>query len=591
MTVLTTYLGTTPEPVLVHHHAPEDPGPAARPAVIIVPPFAWDEVASYRIRREWAIRLARDGHHVLRLDLPGTGDSAGGPRDPDRLGAWVAATGQAAAWLREQAGGTRVAALGLGTGGVVAWLAAAGSHPIDDLMLWNVPGRGRHVVRELQAFSALKASEWGDVTPDDQALPDGWLDVSGYVMSAETTRALSAVRLDATPLPRPDARRALLIGRDGTLPDERLRAALAEAGADVAAAVGQGWGAMTQGPQEAEMPLEVIGLVDEWLARAGPDPVVIDSRALPAALARLELGDAAERPWTAQRRFGRQFGILATPAPAPDGPAPIGLLLLNGGAVRHTGPNRMWVEVARRQATRGVPVMRADIEGLGDSDGDGRPYVDSAKLYAPELAAQVAAICAELVRAGVAERWVVAGLCAGASWAFHAALEDPRHVAAAVLVNPFAFWWEDQFVVERDADAARAAGYGPVIRRLAGGDIQARRVLRAAWHAARMPLQARRRRHRARERVERIDQALDRLRDAGVPVTLALGRGEPMALRMERDGLVSRLPEWPNLSLCRLPARDHTFRAPWLQSIVHGLLDEAVAGAADRRPAPAHPAA
>ena len=138
----------------------------------------------------------------------------------------------------------------------------------------------------------------------------------------------------------------------------------------------------------------------------------------PAAgrLDELALPGAIERPWTAQRSFGRQFGIITLPE--GEGDRPLGVVLLNGGAVRHTGPNRMWVEAARRWAARGVPVLRLDIEGLGDSDGDPRPYVANARLYDPDLAVQAGQAVADLVDAGVAERWLVAGLCAGASWGF-----------------------------------------------------------------------------------------------------------------------------------------------------------------------------
>jgi pimeloyl-ACP methyl ester carboxylesterase len=283
-----------------------------------------------------------------------------------------------------------------------------------------------------------------------------------------------------------------------------------------------------------------------------------------------------ERPWTAQRGFGRQFGILAHPDGRNDRPA-LGLLLLNAGAVRHTGPNRMWVEVARRWAARGVPVLRLDIEGLGDSDGDGRPYVDSARLYEPGLAVQAEQAVADLVAAGVADRWLVVGLCAGASWAFHAARADKARIAAAVLMNPFAFDWEDELARERDVGRTRELLRSDGWRRLLSGDVSGERIRGVAAHALRTPLERGQRRRRMNTRVRREQADLDKLRDSATQLTLLIGRDEPILDRFEREGILDQLDRWPNVVLRRLPTRDHTFRAPWLQAYVHAELDAAVA--------------
>ncbi|MEA2125842.1 MAG: hypothetical protein QOI80_2624, partial [Solirubrobacteraceae bacterium] len=575
----TLYLDTSPDPVLVHLH--EAPAGAA-PAVLIVPPFGWDDVASHRARRRWAERLAADGSPAARLDLPGTGDSAGGASDPGRLTAWAAAVAGAAAWLRARSGDRRVVALGLGLGGLVAWKAAAEGAAIDDLALWGVPARGRSLVRELQAFAALKQDEWGDGPPpaDARRVTDGF-DVTGYVIAQETADALTALDLTALPLPAAAGRRVLLLDRDGVPVDRRLREHAAAAGLDLQEAPGPGWGAMTSGPQESVFPEEAAGAVAGWL-RGAPGAPGVAAAETARELPELALHGATEGPWTAVRAFGRQFGVLARPG---DGghPRPLGLVLLNAGAVRHTGPNRMWVEAARRWAPRGVPVLRLDIEGLGDSDGDERPYVDSARLYEPRLAEQAVAAVEDLVAAGVADRWLVAGLCAGASWAFHAVLHGGEHVPAAVLVNPFAFYWEDELVAEREMGAARRLRGVDGWRRLLSGSVTPDRVRTVAVHALRTPVERGRRRQRAQRRVRRDEGDLDRLRDAGKQLTMLIGRDEPILDRFQRDGILERLDRWPNVALHRLPTRDHTFRAPWLQDRVHAALDAAVTAELERR--------
>jgi alpha-beta hydrolase superfamily lysophospholipase len=151
------YLDAASEPIFGFFHAPADSSPR-RLSVLICAPFAWDDVASYRPRREWAEQLASAGHPTLRFDWPGTGDSGGSPRDPRRLEAWTDAVGAAVAWLRLTAGDSRVAAMGLGLGGLVAWRAVSQGVSIDDLVLWAVPARGRQFVRELEMFGRLQAA-------------------------------------------------------------------------------------------------------------------------------------------------------------------------------------------------------------------------------------------------------------------------------------------------------------------------------------------------------------------------------------------------------------------------------------------------
>jgi len=67
-----------------------------RQAIVMFTPFGWGEMSSYRGLRSWAVHLAESGYPTLRMDLPGTGDSGGSPRDPERLQAWTEASCEAA---------------------------------------------------------------------------------------------------------------------------------------------------------------------------------------------------------------------------------------------------------------------------------------------------------------------------------------------------------------------------------------------------------------------------------------------------------------------------------------------------------------
>src|SRR5205085_10315692 len=58
------------------------------------------------------------------------------------------------------------------------------------------------------------------------------------------------------------------------------------------------------------------------------------------------------------------FGVVTEVDPDPDKPV---VVLLNNSIDHHVGPNRMWVDLARRIALLGFPVARGDISGIGDS--------------------------------------------------------------------------------------------------------------------------------------------------------------------------------------------------------------------------------
>ena len=145
-----TYLGLDPGGTLMFVHESAAEARVASTAVLLCPPFGWEEVCCSRSLRSAAARMARAGHPTARLMLPGTGDGAGGPRDGDLLRRWIEAVGAAATWVRERTDAARCLAFGIGLGGMLAYLAAREYDTIDDLALWAVPDRGRTLLREAE---------------------------------------------------------------------------------------------------------------------------------------------------------------------------------------------------------------------------------------------------------------------------------------------------------------------------------------------------------------------------------------------------------------------------------------------------------
>jgi hypothetical protein len=566
-----TYLELEPSGTLAFLHEPGGAATRVGTAVLLCPPFGWEEVCCARSLRGAATLLALAGHPTARLTLPGTADGAGGPRDGDLLSQWIDAVGGAAAWLRERTGASRCLAFGIGLGGMLAYLAAARHDAIDDLALWAVPDRGRTLLREGKSLSKVIAFDF----PEDQghdAAAAGDLELIGYLMAAETEAALSALQLSALALPAGDQRRVLLLSRDALPVDQRLQDSIEhQGGAEVAVLRATDYHALMANPQLSRTPEATVAHVLGWLARgpaAAESRSALERRTPPRVRETPELeiaGGVVESPLGYSGSHGEVFGIVSRHSSA--GPAPLAVLMLGAGALPHTGPNRAWVEVGRRWAARGIPTVRLDLAGIGEAGGEDPELLTDDSIHESWRIGDVRGVLDQLQAAGIAERFVLGGLCSGANCSLQGALADSR-VCGLLLINLFVVTWSGELIAERERRAAIA------------DDLPNSRVrsLDRQFVAE-------------RQQVADAIAAFDRLREGGTEALLLFGEQELLYQEFARHGLLDQLDRWPNLRLERIPSRDQMFRAQWLQQHVHERLDNALervlarlpAGAASRR--------
>ncbi len=553
----------------------------SRTGVVISPQFGWEAMCSHRPRRAWAERLAAAGFPVLRIDHAASGDSSGSPDDPDLLGAWTAGVDAAVRWLRDGADCSRVAVIGLELGGLAAVRAVASGTPADDVVLWNVPATGRTLVRALRAFGKFEHAPAAppELVPDAD-LPPGAQIAGGYVMSAATLADLGALDLTAPPMALTADLRVLLLGRDDLPADPALQAALRDAGAHVDVLPGPGYSAMTAEPTEAVPPLETADTITSWLRAAPPRQPSAAPGAVPVARDSLDLPGARETPVAIRQSFGDLFGILTEPT---GDRADVCAVLLNAGALTHAGPNRMWVEAARRWSAQGVPSLRLDLEGIGEADGDETAYADVGAFYTEVLIPQVIAALDDLGRRGLPQRFVLLGLCSGAYWAFHSALLDAR-ITGVYLINPRALLWDDEVRALHQVRKLRKLARPSTWRRVLDSRQSTTRPAVVARAAADLAVtRARTLPARVARRPDPPAAGYDRCFDAfdAVParaVFLFTG-DEPLHDELVRGGELGRLGHWPSieLHLVAQTAQTHTLRPLWCQRRVHALLDAALA--------------
>ncbi|MDN5865451.1 MAG: alpha/beta hydrolase, partial [Gammaproteobacteria bacterium] len=391
---------------------------------VIVPPFGYEALCAHRALRHLARDAAGAGFIAVRFDLDGSGDSAGDEADPDRIEAWQDSIHDACD-LARGAGAEQLVLVGVRLGATLAALAAPRRKDIAALIAVDAVVRGRDFLREAHALQAAM----GLRPPPRPEADDGSREVHGYFVSADTRAQLQAI--DLTRSTEPPAPAVLLIERDDLPPRDGWSEQLRRLGAALTVQRLPGLVEMLDAPHLAAVPEKVLGACIERLrqtaahSRAQPGP---RTRAALRPEARIRVGDSTgcER---AVRIDAALFAILSHPAAAAPS---AGVVLLNSGSIPHTGPDRMYVDWARRWAAHGMQVLRADLSGLGDSAT--RPGADENRVYGKHGIADTACIAAWLRQRGT-QRIVAGGACSGAYHALRAAISGDA-IDSVLLINP-----------------------------------------------------------------------------------------------------------------------------------------------------------
>lgn len=125
---------------------------------------------------------------------------------------------------------------------------------------------------------------------------------------------------------------------------------------------------------------------------------------------------------------------------AQSGPSRVAVLLLTPGMLHSAGPFRLHTDIANALADSGLPSLRFDLSGIGESLPVGSEY-DSLDRAAHEIGQAIDYLQAHH---GV-ERVICFGLCSGADDALHAALNDHRIIGLFAMdgcgYRTFKYFW------------------------------------------------------------------------------------------------------------------------------------------------------
>lgn len=245
----------------------------------------------------------------------------------------------------------------------------------------------------------------------------------------------------------------------------------------------------------------------------------------------------------------------------PQQPLRRGVLIVTGGPQYRVGSHRQFALLAQELAGRGIPVMRFDYRGMGDSEGAPRNYAHIGDDIDSAVRTFFSAVPA-------LSELVIWGLCDGATAAACHAAREPR-IKGLILLNPW---------VRTEPGLARATlrhyylarlGQGEFWRKLLSGGVRMKRSLahlrslQRAGGAAQGPADD------AASAPQRLLRALSQFRGR----TLVILSGDDLGAR-EFSSLQADSAQWravmanPALQRVDVPHANHTFaRREWRDNV------------------------
>jgi alpha-beta hydrolase superfamily lysophospholipase len=357
VTTVDTWLGGGD--VLATLHLPET---ASEVGVVICPPFGYAYAVAYRTLRHLADRLAEAGLATVRYDHPGFGDSTAELADDS-----LARGASLATRALVDAGCRSVVYLGLGSGALVASLAAAADRDAAGLALWDPVPSGRHWIRQERSMYTIAL---GDMAEEP---PAGMVEIVGAELPRWFADSLSHLAYDPDVAARLPTLVAVREGSGGTLP-KPLRAVASAV--DVIEVPGHET-ALDVSTIESRIPAASVDAVTAWVASrfgsrlgAGAVAGTVHPSFRAAPVARLTADGAPVDELL--RRVGPHglFAVETRPAEAPGSGSVDDLpmvVLHNGSAEHRVGATRHQVALARRLAAHGIRALRVDRRGTGES--------------------------------------------------------------------------------------------------------------------------------------------------------------------------------------------------------------------------------
>lgn len=435
------YFGAKDKPLLGWLHT-TDSKQHLNTGVIVCPPLAVEYMNSYRSLRYVADYFALAGIPALRFDYHGTGDSSGIEEDENRIEDWLNSIEQACTQLKTMTGCSKVGLFGLRMGATLASVFAE-SNPIDFLTVWAPLYSGRSYVREIKLLQMAGTNQL-----DDNSL----LEAGGMGYWPQTVANLANINLTNI---IPKAKNILIVPRDEQMSDTKLCDAWQAKSLNVEQKTYLGSSNILIDAHLTTIPHQSIQKMVQW-AKKACDTYVTPNVTKASSQQFLSTANILHTSGCNQKQnpeyskvqesifyFGENnqfFGILTESEKSKNCQQPT-VIIPNSGANHRVGPSRLYVILARELSLLGFRCLRIDVPGIGDSiisnlETENVEYINSAS--------NVISTAIQTLESNYKNnKFISMGLCSGAYFSFHAALDLTEiNIIESILINPLTFYWD-----------------------------------------------------------------------------------------------------------------------------------------------------
>ncbi len=537
-------------------------------AALLVSPWGFEDMSVRKFYREISEALAAQGISNLRFDLPGTGDSREADHDIT-LDAWLTSVAQAAREIGRLSGASKIVLIGHGLGATLSMLAEPRIANLSGIALLAPVTSGRIYARETALWWKIIAADLG-LGPD--YTETGALTIAGMTMPETIASTLRKIREADLKLSR--ALPVLAVCRQGRESDGALADALQSAGATVTRLPYDGFDQLVVNPLISRTPPRIVAELTRWVRSVAPAE---SAAGQPAPIPQSSLvGDGYSEKGLAFGESGRLIGTFCAPEGETRG-APV--LLVSTSYDRASAWANSGATMARDLARRGIPSLRFDAAGIGDSPS--APNDPAQMLYSKSLDRDVEAALATL-KTLTGRAAILAGRCSGGYHAFHASIDNPN-AAGVVVVNSYAFVWDGSQSVEEAlkkvsrplGDYSKRAMNPETFRRLMRSEVDlnaaGRAILRVIVAKIYNRIEPALGNLSAGNRLKaQIHADFKALADRGAPVVLAYGKHDPgiEQARMVFGSDFAGLKRYANTRFVSLGESDHNVTVPDAQKIV-----------------------
>jgi uncharacterized protein len=182
-----SFLGTADNRIYGVYHSPTHTEKHSM-SILLCHPFGQEYMRCYRIMRQLSDQLSGQGHHVMRFDWQGYGDSDGNP-DQGNYTIWLNNIKDALDELLSTSGHTAAAVVGLRMTGTLLWKASNDLSNINNIILWDPVLSGTHWLNELKelhnSFLNKKYSGSKNLSSDKEYL--------GFPFSSHLQQEISSI--------------------------------------------------------------------------------------------------------------------------------------------------------------------------------------------------------------------------------------------------------------------------------------------------------------------------------------------------------------------------------------------------------------